>query len=391
MNLSFPLAADYPLLPQPEITSGSKGMEALVGIFNKLQTKCLLIVTDPGIVKAGVLEQLQSFLPETLAQNTFVFDKVSPDPEISLTLEAVDFGRSKNIDTVIGLGGGSSIDVAKIVAALVPSTQKLDEIVGTDLITGSVLPLIAIPTTAGTGSEATPISILSDPIEQLKKGVVSSKIIPPYAILDSRLSVGLPKKQTAFTGLDALCHASEAFLSKNANPHTDFYAIKALKLIEQNLVTAYNDGKNLEARENMLIASFYAGVAFANAGVTAAHAFAYPIGARYHLPHGLAVILMLPAVLEYTLKDNQERFAQLTKELTDQKSDDPEYFIQYLNDLRVKLEMPRNLSDVDVPAELIPELSAGALKVERLLKNNRRSITTIDEAVSIFERAHNYA
>ena len=239
------------------------------------------------------------------------------------------------------------------------------------------VPLVAIPTTAGTGSEVTPIAILSDEKEQLKKGIVSEKIIPKYALLDPVLTTGMPKQITAYTGMDALAHAVEAFTSVNANDYTDALAQKAISLILENIEKAYNDGDNLQARENMMLGSLMAGIAFANAGVTAVHAFAYPLGGMFHVPHGLANSIMLEPIINFNSQGNSSKFRELAL-CFDKNSNSPDVIIEKLRELNAVLDIPKSLKELNIPETAITQLSEGAMKVTRLLANNPRKITLED-------------
>jgi len=245
------------------------------------------------------------------------------------------------------------------------------------------LPTILVPTTAGTGSEVTPIAILSDDGEKLKKGIVSPYLFPRAAILDPELTLALPPAVTAATGMDALIHAVEAYTSKNASNLTDMAAIEAMSLISQNIRRAFADGSNIEARSNMLEGSMLAGVAFANAGVTAVHAFAYPIGAEFHIPHGIANSIMLIPVMEFNMMANFSKFADMAEILggdTEGLTEREAAFeaIEVLRDLAEDLQIPSALSEFGIKESDIPGLAAGVMKVTRLLANNPRQLTLAD-------------
>lgn len=250
--------------------------------------------------------------------------------------------------------------------------------------------MIAVPTTAGTGSEVTPIAILSDEKERLKKGVVSSHMIPAVAILDPELTLGLPPEVTAATGMDALIHAIEAYTSVNSTSITDLLACRAMELLYHNIRTAFAHGANLEARARMLEGSLLAGMAFANAGVTAVHAFAYPIGAEFHIPHGVANSLMLVAVMEFNMVGSLERFGHMARLFgEDTPGLSPRGLarraVRAVEQLSRDLGLPRHLGEFGVRAEDIPRLAAGVLRVTRLLANNPRTITQKD-AEEIYRR-----
>ena len=220
-------------------------------------------------------------------------------------------GPEAGADLVVGIGGGSSLDIAKVASVLVTNSDPVSSFFGVDMVPKPGLPAILVPTTAGTGSEVTPIAILSDYGEKLKKGIVSPYLFPAVAMLDAELTVGLPASVTAATGMDALIHAVEAYTSRNATPFTDMLALEAIRQIFRNIRTAFANGSNLEARGGMLEGSLLAGMAFANGGFTAVHAFAYPIGAEFHIPHGIANSIMLTAVMEFNMLGNLSKFAHM--------------------------------------------------------------------------------
>jgi alcohol dehydrogenase class IV len=286
-------------------------------------------------------------------------------------------------DLIIGFGGGSPIDIAKVSAIMATNEGPITEYFGIDLDPQSGLPTIIIPTTAGTGSEVTPIAILSDHTEKLKKGIVSQHLFPSAALLDPELTLGLPADVTAATGMDALIHAVESFTSKNATTMSDMLARQAMQLIAKNIRTAYADGSNLEARSNMLEGSLLAGMAFCTAGVTAVHAFAYPIGAEFHIPHGVANSIMLAPVMEFNKLGNLERFGEIAGYLGENTSGlsvrlAAHAGVEAMRTLAADLKIPDHLSDFGIQDKDIPELAAGVMKVTRLLANNPRELTQKD-------------
>ncbi len=372
------------------IVFGLGSIERVGAEVRGLKTKKVLVVTDPGIVQAGLLEPLKYSLQE--ANITFaLFDGVEPDPRLEVVRQCVEMGRKEGVEALIGYGGGSSLDIAKVAAVMLTNTGDLAQFFGIDLIPNPGLPLILIPTTAGTGSEATPIAILSDTREKLKKGIVSPYLFPEVALLDPQLTVGLPPAVTAFTGLDALIHAIESYTSVNAFDLTDQLAFRAMELIYDNIRTAYARGEDLEARSHMLEGSLLAGMAFANAGVTAVHAFAYPLGGEFHVAHGLANSVMLPHVMRFNLLGNLPKFADIGSALgldTDPLTDKEAALeaLEAVEDLMEDLNIPRRLRDLNIPQEAIPPLAEGVMKVTRLLANNPRRIA-LEDARRIYEEA----
>ena len=372
------------------IVFGLGAIEKVGAEVQGLKKKKVLVVTDPGIVQAGLLEPLKTSLQA--ANIPFaLFDGVEPDPRLEVVRQCAELGRKEGVEALIGYGGGSSLDIAKVAAVLLTNEGDLTQFFGIDLIPNPGLPVILIPTTAGTGSEVTPIAILSDTREKLKKGIVSPYLFPEVALLDPQLTVGLPPLVTALTGLDALIHAIEAYTSVNAFDLTDHLAFRALELLYDNIRTAYARGEDLEARAHMLEGSLLAGIAFANAGVTAVHAFAYPLGGEFHLAHGLANSVMLPHVMRFNLLGNLPKFADIgsalgldTEHLTDKEA--ALEALEAVEDLMEDLTIPRRLRDLNIPQEAIPSLAEGVMKVTRLLANNPRRIT-LEDARRIYEEA----
>lgn len=375
----------------PRILMGLGCADQIGREVKALKGKKVLIVTDPGIVQAGILNEILPSLKKAGITPT-LFDRVEPDPRMEIVDQALARLKEEKCDSVIGLGGGSSLDIAKLVAAMAVNTGHISDYFGVDLLVRPGLPLIAIPTTAGTGSEVTPIAILSDEAEHLKKGVVSSYLLPRLALLDPRLTLGVPPAVTAYTGMDALIHAIEAYTSVNANSLTDHLAFRAMELTFGNLLTAYARGEDQTARSNMLEGSLLAGMAFANAGVTAVHAFAYPLGGEFHhIAHGLANSVMLPHVLRFNMLGNLPKFADissafglLTEDLTDRQA--AEEGLEAIEELMIDLNLPLRLRDLNVPEEAIPGMAQGVMKVTRLLANNPRTIT-LEDAERIYRSA----
>jgi len=358
--------------------------------LKQLGAKHVLIVTDKGLVASGIVGKLEEML-KGIPLPYVLFDEVKADPNYEIIYETERVVKENDIDVIIGIGGGSSLDIAKVTAVSATNSGDVTELFGIDLIEKQGLKTILIPTTAGTGSEVTPIAILSDHKEKLKKGIVSSFLFPEVAILDAELTVSMPPKVTASTGMDALIHAIEAFTSIHATVITDTLAIRAIELIYNNLRTAYANGADLSARANMLLGSMLAGMAFANAGVTAVHAFAYPIGAEFHIPHGVANTIMLIPVMRYNFLGNLSKFAKLAEILGEDtyglsERNAAELAVETLEVLAEDLNVPRSLKEFGVEEKHVQELAEGAMKVTRLLANNPR-ILTLEDAVEIYRMA----
>ncbi len=364
---------------------GQLGQEA----FN-LRGKRALIVTDKGLVGAGLIQPVEKSLKSSRIKYA-VFDAVEPDPGYEIVRECLEQVHREKANLIIGIGGGSPIDIAKTSAVMATNKGDIAEYFGIDLVPKPGLPAIMVPTTAGTGSEVTPIAILSDEAEKLKKGIVSPYLFPAVALLDPELTLGLPPQITAATGMDALIHAIEAYTSVNATCMTDILAFRAMELLYHNIRTAFANGSNLEARSKMLEGSLLAGMAFANAGVTAVHAFAYPIGAEFHIPHGVANTLMLPHVMRFNLMGNLPKFAQIagafclcTEGLDELRA--AELFVGAIERLAEDLRVPRHLSAFGVAREDISPLAEGVMKVTRLLANNPRALS-LEDAKEIYRKA----
>jgi alcohol dehydrogenase class IV len=350
----------------------------------------VLIVTDKGVISAGLLKSIEESFKASKVRYG-VFDRVEPDPRYEIVAECVAAAREAKAQMLVGIGGGSPMDIAKVSAVMLTNKGPIGAYFGIGLIPRPGLPTILIPTTAGTGSEVTPIAILSDEGEKLKKGIVSPYLYPAIGILDPELTVGLPPAVTAATGMDALIHAIEAYTSINATTITDMYCTKAIELIFKNIRTAFAKGDNMEARTAMMEGALLAGIAFANAGVTAVHAFAYPIGAEFHIPHGIANTLMLPHVIRFNVLGNLEKFAQLAKPLgLPVKGLDNltivDRVIAAIDRLADDIRVPRHLKDFGVQEKDIPMLADGVMKVTRLLANNPRTLT-LDDAKRIYKAA----
>lgn len=363
------------------ILRGAGSLAQIAGEVTRLNRSQVLIITDPGVVAAGIVDKLTGVLDDSAIKYT-KYDKIEPDPSLQTAMGAAAKVKEVSADLIIGIGGGSAIDVAKVAAILVTNEGDIGSFVGIDQVDHPGLATVIVPTTAGTGSEVTPIVILSDHEEKLKKGIVSPYLFPTVALLDAELTVGLPPGVTAATGMDALIHAVEAFTSKNADSLTDVLACRAMELIFNNILDAYNDGSNIVARENMLEGSMLAGMAFANAGVTAVHAFAYPIGAQFHIPHGVANSIMLVPVMEFNMSGNLSRFAGLGKafglDLSGDEQQDAAVAVDALRELSEKLNIPKHLGEFGVKDEDVGELAEGVMKVTRLLANNPRELTLQD-------------
>ncbi|TLP48200.1 iron-containing alcohol dehydrogenase [Cohaesibacter sp. CAU 1516] len=353
--------------------------------------RSILIVTDKGLVAAGLLAPFIASL-EKAGVKVAVFDEVVADPPACVVEAAKAHALDHQVEAIIGFGGGSSLDVAKLVALLVGGGEALEDLYGVDQAKGNRLPLILIPTTAGTGSEVTPISIITVG-EGEKKGVVTQQLIPDWAVLDAELTLGLPAEVTAATGVDAMVHAIEAYSSKslNNNPISKGLAKGALELLGANIVAAVRDGSNLQVRSNMLLGSLIAGQAFANSPVAAVHALAYPIGGLYHVPHGLSNALVLPHVMAFNAAVCDEAYGKLAPLVfPDLRLVAPDrrtaQFVARMADLCSELGLKTQLRQVGIERSDLPHLASEAMKQTRLLVNNPRPVDEV-AALAIYKAA----
>ena len=373
----------------PRIVMGPGAVAGIGQEVKGLGASRALVVTDPGVIKAGLLAPIAESCRQAGVE-VAVFDQVAPDPRYETVAACIEAGAELKPDCLIGLGGGSPIDIAKCAAVVLGNPGTIYDYFGIDLVPGPGVPTIMVPTTAGTGSEVTPIAILSDEGEKLKKGVVSPHLFPRVALLDPELTVGLPPAVTAATGMDALIHAVEAYTSKNANSLSDMLAVRAMGLIASNLRTAYANGEDIPARAAMMEGSLLAGMAFANAGVTAVHAFAYPIGAEFHIPHGVANSIMLCPVMEFNMLGNLNKFADMAVYLGENPTGLSTraaalMAVRALRILADDLGVPSSLAGFGVTAEHVPALAQGVMKVTRLLANNPRQLT-LQDAEAIYRQ-----
>jgi alcohol dehydrogenase class IV len=333
----------------------------------------VLLVTDQAVRGFGLADPLMAELAKT--RDLVVFDSVEADPSRATLIAAVGAGRAAGVQSVVGFGGGSPMDVAKLAAYLLGSRDDLDSIWGVGLAKGRRLPLALVPTTAGTGSEATPVAIITVEGGE-KRGVNSPALIPDLAVLDAELTLGKPRSLTAATGIDAMVHAIEAYTSVKAkNPVSDMQAREALRLLGANLVTACEEPGNREARQAMLVGAHLAGLAFANAPVAGVHALAYPLGGIHHLPHGLTNALMLRPVLSFNAEAARQPYAELAAILEPEAAmlgsqAAASRLIERMEQLVVASGLQPRLRDHGIGREEAPMLAREAMKQQRLLVNN---------------------
>ena len=351
----------------------------------------IMLVTDPGMMATGIVDRAVDLLRDG-GIAVELFGDVEADPPEHVVLSAVAAARSSDAQGVVGLGGGSSLDVAKLVALLVPGAETLADVYGVDKARGPRLPLVLVPTTAGTGSEVTPISIVTTGANE-KMGVVSPVLLPDIALLDPALTYGLPPHITAATGIDAMVHAIEAYASAspNNNPLSRMLATQALTLMGRSLLKAVEDGSDQAARSDMLLGSMLAGQAFANSPVAAVHALAYPLGGHFHIPHGLSNALVLPHVLRFNIVTSPAPYAELAPFVFPELSalegqERAAALCEKLAELSRACGLQSNLRAMNIPEDMLPKLASDAMNQTRLLVNNPRPVSE-EDALSIYRAA----
>ncbi|ENV90471.1 iron-containing alcohol dehydrogenase [Acinetobacter bereziniae] len=374
-----------------KLVTGFNASKQLAKYCHDLNMSKVLILTDHGILNSGSLTPITNLLQQQHIEFSIYAD-ITPEPEIEVVLQSKKFFEQDQYNGVIAIGGGSVIDTAKCIAIYGNNHEPLESFFGENKVSQKGLPLIVLPTTAGTGSEVTNIAILSDSKNQIKKGIVSDFLLPDVAIVAPEMTLSCPAHITAASGVDALVHAIESFISVNASPLTDALAIQSMKLIINALPKAYANPDDLQAHEDMANASLMAGLSFGNAGVGAVHALAYPLGGRFHMAHGVSNALLLPFVMEYNriacldkFKVIAECFNEPTTGLNDLQIADR--VISRLHNICEMVNIPKGLRNFNIPESVIPELAAEAIKVERLLRNNPRRLTQ-QEIENIYYEAY---
>ncbi len=377
----------FRFLCHPEILAGDGAVSLLPEKVKALGGRKVLLVADPFLARTGKLKKIQQHLSSCQIQ-VVTYDSVTGEPTTEQGDACGQLGREENCNLVVGIGGGSVLDTAKAAAILITNGGSVKDYQGLNKVPEPGLPTIMVPTTAGTGSEVTFTAVFVRKQLQKKAGINSPFLYPTVAILDAELTLSLPPAITSTTGLDALCHAVESYLSRKANFLTEIISCQAANLIWKNLPVAFREGSNIAVRRNMLYGSFLAGLGLANAGVTAVHAISYPLGGIFGMAHGLANGLLLPYVLEFNLPAVVEKLGSLAKQL------EPGWqelslekaalsFVEGIKNLLKEFHFP-GLKQVGVCPEIFPRLAEEALKVSVPIQNNPRDITASD-IVHIYE------
>lgn len=364
------------------------GSVARLGELVKPLMRRPVLVTDQGVIGAGLTDDALAGLRRA-GMDYLLFDQVAADPPAAVVRQAVETARAHGADGVIGLGGGSSMDTAKVIALLLESSQSLEDIYGLDQVTGNRAPLVLLPTTAGTGSEVTNIAVITTDDDQ-KMGVVANQLYADIAILDASLTLSAPRPVTAATGIDAMVHAIEAYTSKiKKNPLSDTLARRALQLLSSHIVRACEQPDDIHAREQMLLGAMLAGQAFDNAPVAAVHAMAYPLGARFHVAHGLSNSLMLAPVLRFNAGTAAALYAELAEVIgagnSGGRHDRAASFVEKMTEICSATGVQDRLSQVGVEEHHLPQLAEDVMQITRLLQNNPRDLTQ-DDALRLYQQ-----
>jgi alcohol dehydrogenase len=372
------------------ILAGYGSCERLGPEAKDLGARKALLVTDQGVVDSGIEKKIRDLL-EKHGVGISIFDKVMSDPDIPNAESCIEVAKKEHPDLIVGLGGGSSMDIASITSIMMTNSGTVHDYFGMNLVKNHGIPTILVPTTAGTGAEVTPNAILTDTKEKLKKAIVSPFILPRVAIVDPLLHVSMPPSVTSSSGIDALTHAVESYTSNSSNILTDLFAKEAMILIGRSLRTAVANGNDLQARFEMAMGSLYAGISLANAGVTAVHALAYPLGGQFNVPHGVANGLLLPYVMEFNVLGNIPKFAHIAEFLGERVGHLPlleqaRQSAESVKALYRDLKIPQSLTALNVPKQSIPAMAKAAASVTRLMAQNPR-VMSLQDIEQIYERA----
>ncbi|MGG0026422.1 iron-containing alcohol dehydrogenase [Bacillus safensis subsp. osmophilus] len=348
------------------------GLSGLTSIF---------ILTQPSIVSLGYADHIKRELAKKGIASE-ISTEIKPEPtEENIEDVFHTFLRGEH-DAIIGIGGGSVLDAAKILAVLKTNDQPISALVGTNLVKKRGVPTILIPTTSGTGSEVTPNAIVTFPEKELKIGMVSPHLLPDLVILDPALTLNLPKSITAATGMDAFTHALESYISNKANPFSDMFALESMRLISGSIQEAYHHGENMEARENMLVGAMYGGMALTSAGTAAVHAMAYPLGGKYKISHGVANSMLLPHVTAFNADHIIDRLEHVARAIglagAHTKQELAEHVIRQIEEWTADLHIPQQLKAFGVSKEDVPALAQAASEVKRLMDNNPKPMSVSD-------------
>lgn len=373
------------------LLTGENASYLLPQEMQSLNIKHPLIVSDKGVIQAGVLEPIIEYLKSKSVIQVTVFSDISAEPETQVVELCREAFSNNNCDGIIAIGGGSAMDTAKAVAVFVGDERPLSQLFGEGNVYKRKVPLICMPTTAGTGSEVTNISILLDVEAHLKKGIVSNELLPDVAIVAPELTLSCPPSVTAASGVDALVHAVESYLSVFSSQITQSLSLGAIEMINESLPIAFKNPKNVKAREQMATASLMAGLAFGNAGVGAVHALAYPLGGKYHLSHGISNALMFSHVMRWNISACPDKFRNIAIAMgADSNIDESRsgrFVVERIEEICRTVCIPEHLQDFNIEYSDLEDLAKSAFGVTRLLRNNPRKFT-VEEIQKIYEQAY---
>lgn len=370
-----------------KLVFGNESLKNLASEVNLLGAKRVLVITFNEIrnVIAPVIAEI-----EASGIRIEVDYSIVNEPTVTDFTKLLEVATAFNPDVVIGIGGGSILDVSKLIAALIDNVQSVYDVFGINVLQSRSKKLICVPTTSGTGSEMSPNAILLDEKENLKKGIISPYLVADITIIDPSLTLTVPSAITASTGIDAFTHCLEAYVNKFAHPVVDTFALDGMKLIFHNLKEAVENGDNLDARAAVAQGSMYGGMCLGPVNTTAIHALSYPLGSEYHIPHGLSNALLLPAVMEFNMQVSWQRYANIARLLGINGVDDKlaaQKLIEQVKMWMAELNIPAGISEINIPEDAIPDMAKAAITVQRLLKNNPREVS-IEDAVSIYKNAY---
>jgi len=380
----------YQIMLPDKIRFGVACLDTIGDEAKELAAKHAIIITDPGVYKAGVVDPVKEQLSRARL-SVDVFSEAEPEPTLPRLNAIAGELRKYNYDLLVGVGGGSSIDTAKGLSVLLAHGGNGQDYLGVNRVPEPGIPIFALPTTAGTGSEVTMIAVFGDPEKEVKSAIVSPCLLARLALVDPSLTYGCPAKVTAASGMDALVHVIECYTGVKANDFSDALALEAMRLIVGNLRTAVKNGSDKEARQCMSEGALIAGIAFGNSGVTATHALAYPLGSRFHVPHGVANGLLLPYVMECNLSANLPKFTVIAKILGVETGglslqEAAEKGVEAVKALAADIGIPTQLRNLGVPKEALEEMAVATMDVNRILANNPKPLT-LDDVRRIWQNA----
>ncbi len=373
----------YNLKMPHAVYGGENSMDNITTILKAQQVKKVAMFTDKGIEKCGLFTMVEDAV-KAAETEYYVLDDLPAEPAYMDVQKLVDQFKTSGADMIVACGGGSVMDAAKLASVLVTDEYGVKELLDEPGRAKKCVPIILVPTTAGTGAEVTPNAIVAVPEKELKVGIVNENMIADYVILDARMIKNLPRSIAAATGVDALAHCIECFTSKKANPFSDLYALEGLDLILNNIIDACNDSEAMEAKNKMQIAAYYGGLAITASGTTAVHALSYPLGGKYHIAHGVSNAILLAPVMRFNEPVCRERFAAAydrcvhTEKTCTSVEEKSAYMLSWMEKIVKELDIPTSLKEFGVPAEDLEGLVESGMQVQRLLVNNMREVTAED-------------